>query len=64
MPRSATRTTLRALARQASLLMLGLVASCSTATEILEVKDPDIVNPVDVQSIAAPTPCASAPSPD
>lgn len=52
MPRSATRTTLRALARPASLLMLGLVASCSTATEILEVKDPDIVNPVDVQSIA------------
>ena len=52
MPPPATRTTLRTLTRRASLLLLGLVASCSTATEILEVKDPDIVNPDDVQSIA------------
>jgi hypothetical protein len=27
-------------------------ASCTTATEVLEVKDPDIVNPSDVQSVA------------
>jgi hypothetical protein len=51
-PQSATRTTRRALARRAALLLLGLVASCSTATEILEVKDPDIVNPDDVRSVA------------
>jgi len=32
-------------------VMLALGA-CSTATEVLEVKDPDIVNPSDVQSVA------------
>jgi starch-binding outer membrane protein, SusD/RagB family len=50
--RPAVRAQLRTLARRTTVLILGLVASCSTATEILEVKDPDIVNPVDVQSVA------------
>lgn len=31
---------------------LVVTASCTTATEVLEVKDPDIVNPSDVQSVA------------
>lgn len=51
-----TSVRLRGLARRASgaagLAALTLIASCTTATEVLEVKDPDIVNPGDVQSIA------------
>lgn len=31
---------------------LVVTTSCTTATEVLEVKDPDIVNPSDVQSVA------------
>lgn len=46
------RAHVRALVRRTGVVALGLLASCSTATEILEVKDPDIVNPADVQSIA------------
>lgn len=51
-----TSVRLRGLVRRASgaagLAALTLIASCTTATEVLEVKDPDIVNPGDVQSIA------------
>src|SRR5690606_29208008 len=32
--------------------LLVVTASCTTATEVLEVKDPDIVNPSDVQPVA------------
>ncbi len=46
------RAHVRVLVRRTGVVALGLLASCSTATEILEVKDPDIVNPADVQSIA------------
>ena len=48
----AARPRLRTLARGTGLLAFALLASCSTATEVLEVKDPDIVNPSDVQSVA------------
>mgnify|MGYP005843621633 CR=1 FL=1 len=52
----AARDGLRAAARRvaggAALAALSLTASCSTATEILEVTDPDIVNPSDVQNVA------------
>lgn len=51
-----TGVRLRGLARRATgavgLAALTLIASCTTATEVLEVKDPDIVNPTDVQSVA------------
>ncbi|MBK8246746.1 MAG: hypothetical protein IPK85_05035 [Gemmatimonadetes bacterium] len=47
-----SRGSLRHLVRRASLLVLGFAAACSTATEILEVRDPDIVNPEDAQSVA------------
>ena len=42
----------RRTAGAAGLAALSLIASCTTATEVLEVKDPDIVNPTDVQSVA------------
>jgi hypothetical protein len=42
----------RRAAGVAGLATLVLTASCSTATEVLEVTDPDIVNPSDVQSVA------------
>ncbi|HNV74224.1 MAG TPA: hypothetical protein PKH96_06090, partial [Gemmatimonadaceae bacterium] len=42
----------RRTAGAAGLAALSLIASCTTATEVLEVKDPDIVNPSDVQSVA------------
>lgn len=42
----------RRTAGAAGLVALSLIASCTTATEVLEVKDPDIVNPTDVQSVA------------
>ncbi len=45
-------SSLRVFTRCGGIVALALLASCSTATEILEVKDPDIVNPTDVQSIA------------
>ncbi len=48
----AVRGPLRTVARGLGIATLALSASCSTATEILEVKDPDIVNPDDVQSVA------------
>ncbi|HEX4936881.1 MAG TPA: hypothetical protein VFV33_27050, partial [Gemmatimonadaceae bacterium] len=41
-----------AAAAAAAIAALLAAAACSTATEILEVKDPDIVNPSDVASIA------------
>ncbi|MBL8984366.1 MAG: hypothetical protein JNL26_19425 [Gemmatimonadetes bacterium] len=50
--RPAARPRLRTLAHRTGVLAFALVASCSTATEVLEVKDPDIVNPSDVQSVA------------
>lgn len=51
-----TGVRLRGVSRRATgaagLAALTLIASCTTATEVLEVKDPDIVNPTDVQSVA------------
>lgn len=50
------RGTLRVAVRRtlgtAALAALALTASCTTATEVLEVTDPDIVNPSDVQTVA------------
>ncbi len=47
---------LRAVVRRAAgavgVSVLALTSACSTATEILEVQDPDIVNPSDVASVA------------
>lgn len=47
-----TRISARTRLRAAAIAALAVAASCSSATEVLEVKDPDIVNPSDVQSVA------------
>jgi hypothetical protein len=50
--RGGLRAAARCTVATAGLAALALTASCTTATEVLEVTDPDIVNPSDVQTVA------------
>ena len=53
MNRHSTRRAHGSRLRQAAVIAsLALTATCSTATEVLEVTDPDIINPADVASQA------------